>query len=523
MIRVFATLKLRLLRNLLRTDGGVAFVLFTLIALGTSGLVALGLLRAGRPIEGLLPLVAAAVMFSWTFGPLLFGSSDETIDTTRLALFPVPARQLAPGMTIANLIGPGPLAVLLPFLAASARADGPLRVGLAVMVSVSLVVLSSVLSRWVQTSLGSALRKRNRRDIMIVFTGLFAGVLGIGSQVLIFLGFSSDRIREFGSVARWAPGGWHGWAIQELQPGRSGGVGLALAVLAVTVAVVVLVTARWIRSLDRALAEVADSAVEEIGTRHFMDSAGLVGALFVRLGPLGPVLAKEVRYLRRHPRYRVQVISQFIVLILGGAPFLAAIVERDPSSVLVACVPALTAGITSSNLLGADGRALWGEVVAVESLSVVLRGRSLAFFFLGVTASIGVIIATAAWTGGWQFAPVALAASIGMGFAGAGTGAYTSTLAPVLLPDESNPNPFASGDLGQGCVSGIVTFLGALVGLLTAAPILGGLALARTDWWAHPLVIVGAPAYGAAVYLVATAAAARRADPRLPDLLAALS
>lgn len=523
MIRVFATLKLRLLRNLLRTDGGVAFVLFTLLALGTSTLLALAILRGGRPTEGLLPLVSFAVLFSWTFGPLLFGSSDETIDTTRLALFPVPARKLAPGMTVANLIGPGPLAVLIPYLAVSLRADGPLGSVLAMLTALALVVSGSVLSRWVQTSLGSALRKRNRRDIMIVFTGLFAGVLGIGSQVLLFVGFSNDRIRELGSVARWAPGGWHGWAIEELQLGGTDGVRLALTTLAISGAMILYATTRWIRSLDRALAEVADSAVEEVGTHHFMNSAGPVGMLLERLGLLGPVLAKEVRYLRRHPRYRVQVISQFIVLILGGAPFLAAIVERDPSSVLVACVPALTAGITSSNLLGADGRALWGEVVAVESLSVVLRGRSLAFFFLGVAASIGVILATATWTGGWRFAPVALAASVGMGFAGAGTGAFTSTLAPVLLPDESNPNPFASGDLGQGCVSGIVTFLGALVGLLSAAPILGGLALTRTEWWAHPLVILAAPLYGLAVYVVATRAAAHRADQRIPDLLAALS
>jgi ABC-2 type transport system permease protein len=254
-----------------------------------------------------------------------------------------------------------------------------------------------------------------------------------------------------------------------------------------------------------------------------MDSTGVVGAILRRLGPYGPVLAKEVRYLKRHPRYRVQVVSQFVVLIVGGAPFLAAILDRDPVSVLVACVPALTAGITSSNLLGADGRALWSEVLAIDSLIILLRGRALAFFGLGVGASTLVILGTAAWTGGWRFAPIAFAASIGMGFAGAGTGAYTSTLAPVLLPDETNPNPFASGDMGQGCVSGIFTFAGAFVGLLTSAPILVGLAYARTEAWAQVMVIMAAPVYGFVLFVLATRWAGRRADPKTPDLLAALS
>ncbi len=376
MISVFVTLKLRLLRNILRTDGALAFVMFSVLALGFGAVASYAILVGPAPNDGLLPLVGLGVLLAWTFGPLLFGSSDETIDTTRLALVPVPARHLAPGMVMANLIGPGPVAVLLPFLALAFRGADPLRIGIGVGAAISSIVLASVLSRWVQTILGGALRKRNRRDVVIVLAGLFAGAMGIGSQVLIFVGLSAERIQTIGSVARWFPGGWTGWALESrAEPmARSAIWPFRCSAILATVGLALIGSWRWILALERALAEVTDSGVDELGRNHFMDSGGLVGRINRRLGPYGPVLAKEIRYLRRHPRYRVQVVTQFIVLIIGGAPFLAAILERDPASVLVACVPALTAGITSSNLLGADGRALWAEVLAVDSLRVAAEG-----------------------------------------------------------------------------------------------------------------------------------------------------
>ncbi|NNE95696.1 MAG: hypothetical protein HKN24_06675 [Acidimicrobiales bacterium] len=523
-ITTFLTLRLRLLRNIFATDGALAFVLFSTLALLLSVSVAAGIARAGSIPSGVFPLLGAAVLISWTFGPLLFGASDETIDSTRLALFPVPARQLAPGMALAGLVGPGPLAVTLPFLAAAFRGEGALRILAGILSAVATVVLASVLSRWVQTELGELLRARSRRDLVILFGGLFAGIIGLGSQILLFVGLSAERLEGWGRVARWLPGGWTGWGQELLHSDPSGrAIITSLGMSGLSLAVATFAAWRWIVTLERALTEVGESAADDLGHTHFMDSGGPVGVLLDRLGPMGPVFAKEVRYLRRHPRYRVQVVSQFVVLILGGAPFLAAILDRDPVSVLVGCVPALTAGITSSNLLGADGRALWAEVLAIDSLKVILRGRALAFFLLGIGASGVVIFGTAAWTGGWRYVPVALAASVGMGFAGAGTGAYTSTLAPVLLPDESNPNPFASGDMGQGCVSGIYTFGGAFVGLLSAAPILVGLAFARTEVWAQLLVVFAAPVYGLLLFYLATEWAGRRTDPRIPDLLASLT
>ena len=145
--------------------------------------------------------------------------------------------------------------------------------------------------------------------------------------------------------------------------------------------------------LDKALTEVSEGGEAESISGHVLRAPKFGWTRFVpadrlaRVDLLRLIVAKEVRYLRRHPRYRIQVVSQVIVLVLGGAPFISAILNRQPESVLVGCVPALTAGITSSNLFGADGRALWGEVLALPSLKPILQGRSLTFALMGLVSA----------------------------------------------------------------------------------------------------------------------------------------
>ncbi|MDA3040400.1 MAG: hypothetical protein O3C27_12905, partial [Actinomycetota bacterium] len=119
--------------------------------------------------------------------------------------------------------------------------------------------------------------------------------------------------------------------------------------------------------------------------------------------------------------------------------------------------------------------------------------------------------------------PPALGAAVGMALAGAGIGAYSSTLAPTPFPDEANPNPFAGSSPGGGCLNGIATFSGVMVGLLAAAPILAGLGLAQDSPLAGVVVALGSPVYGVGVWYLATGMAGRRVDRKIPELLLTLS
>ena len=520
MIRLFIGLKARLLRNTLRGSGGYGLVVFSFVAM-TAGVTAAVLVWRAESSELLDvgPAMGGLMVLSWALAPLLFGASDETIDTTRLAMFPLPERQLATGLAGAGLIGPGPVAASLPLFAFALRSPSVPSALLALVAATVTILLATTASRWLLTALGARLRRRRSRDLATVLAGLGAGMFGLSLQLVGRLGpdLGAGQIASVGRVLRYTPFGWSGDAL-----GRAANGELVLPVveLMLTAALIAVVLRMWVRTLVVALADADDGA----------SAAQLHGDLLPRVGlfaskspVLAAVVAKERRYLFRHPRYRVQIVSQGTVLLVGGAPFLSAVVARDPAAVLMGCIPGLTAGVTGSNLLGSDGRALWGEAVALPSLRPVLRGRSLAFVIIGLGAATLLTLGVATWTGGWQFAPVALSAAIGMAFAGAGVGGYTSTVAPTLFPDDNAPNPFASSAPGGGCLSGIATIIGVVIGLLAAAPILLGLALTQGSFVAGVITTVLAPIYGFLLWLFITNQAARRADKKMPEMVQALS
>lgn len=515
---VFVRLKLRLLRNVLRTASGPGLVVFTILALGIGVVVGLAL-RWSTDLERFIvtPILGAGFVASWALGPVLFGNSDETIDTTRLALFPLDPDRLAGGLAVSALVGPGPVAALIALAGAASQAPSVASGVLAALACVATVVLATTLSRLLLTALGSGLRRRRSRDLATLATGLIIGLGAVGLQLFAVYG-NVLELRSLASIAdvvRLTPFGWPSDALGRASTG-------ALLVPAVeligTVAVVVVAVRAWAVLLSRALTEVTENDDQ-------LSSAEPLVAVD-RPGPVRPIVAafvKERRYFGRHPRYRVQVLSQATVLILGGAPFLGAIIDREPTAVLFGCIPALTAGVTGANLLGPDGRALWAEYLALPSLTPLLRGRSLAFALLGVVAAVVLTLGSAIWTGGWQYAPAALGAAIGMAFTGSGVGAVTSVLAPSLYPDEQSTNPFATSSPGSGCLPAVITFTGVVVGLVLSGPILFGLARARETDLAIALVAVLAPFYGTAIWSATTAVAGRRIERRGPELVTFLS
>ncbi|MEZ5377626.1 MAG: hypothetical protein R2733_14065 [Acidimicrobiales bacterium] len=518
MISTFARLKSRLLWNALRRGQGLGLILFTSLVGILSIAGVFNALAADVADLGIaMPLISLGLMVAAVFSPLLFGSTDETVDTTRLALFPLDTRHLALGMGTAALIGPGPIALLLPLLAVASRAPGPLTTLVAVLGAFTLVALVAVLPKLVMTIFGALLRRRRSRDLATVASSLVVAVLLLSVQGGLFFGGSIDRrhVEVASDVATVLPTGWPSLTLTRSLDGQIAWPVFFLGASWILLAYLLLT---WARVLERSLSDVDDGGTASDLGGHLLDHGG------DSPHPIRPVLAKEWRYLRRHPRYRVQVISQALVVFIGGAPFLGAVIDRRPEAVLFGCIPGLTAGLTGANLLGPDGRALWAEAIALPSLRPLLRGRSLVFAMIGVGGSLIVTFGAAAYTGGWRFAVPALSAAVGMAFTGAGIGSVTSTFAPVPYPEESNPNPFASGLSGGGCINGLVSFTGVIIGLVLAAPILYTIAQASDG--SIPilaLITVVAPAYGLAVWLVTTQQAGRLLERRLPDILTHLS
>lgn len=516
MIGLFVRLKLRLLRNVFRTPGGPGLLVFILVATFAGAVAALWVRDLDdRARLAIAPLAAAAVVAGWSASPLVFGSTDDTIDTTRLALFDLPARRLAPGMAAAGLVGPGPFAALLPLLGLASTAPDPMSVLVAAVAAVTTMLTATTASRLALTALGAGLRRRRSRDLATVAAGVVVGAAAIGAQAVsvLDLDLRLTQVEAWAGVAGRTPFGWTGQAMAAAIDGRPVA---ALGWLAAAAALVVAMGRLWVWVLDGVLGNVEEAEAAPVHGGHLL-RAGSSG----RLGWI--VLAKETRYLRRHPRYRVQVVSQVIVLAIGGTPFLEAVLAGDPSATLLGAIPGLTAGMTGANLLGPDGRALWAETLALRSLRPLIRGRSLVFVGLGMVLAAITTLSVAAITGGWRHVPVALGAALGMALIGAGTGALTSTFAFSTYPDDHSANLFASTSPGNGCLNAVYTFGGVMVGLALSLPVLLALGRADTDRSVAAAILFGAPLVGAAIWIAATALAGRRVDRRTPEIVAALS
>lgn len=518
MVGLFVRLKFRLLRNVLRTQAGIGLVLFTVVTWGAA-VVAFVVVRTltDAAVLAVTPVFAAMMTLSWLVSPLMFGASDETIDTTRLAMYDLDPRQVAAGMAAASVVGPGAVAALIPLLGVATTAPSIGHGIIAILAAITTIVMATTGSRLALTALGASLRRRRSRDLATVLAGVSVGVVGIVGQAVSFLDvdLSVAGIQRIADVAGLTPFGWAGNALARA---ASGEVVIPLVLLAAAITLIIVMLRMWIDVLTMALTEVAESDVEPALGGHLLRETA------PRPHRLGwAVLAKERRYLSRHPRYRVQVLSQMIVLIIGGAPFIEAILDRNPSSVLLGSIPGLTAGITGSNLLGPDGRGLWGEALALRTLRPLLRGRSLLFVGIGVASSTVITLGVAAWTGGWRYVPVAIGAALAMALIGAGVGSITSTLAFATYPDEQAANPFASSSPGNGCVNGFVTVVGVVTGLLLSMPILFGLSQADESALAGVVLALGGPILGAAVWIGTTFVAGRRLDRRTPEIVAALS
>lgn len=523
LVKLFVRLKLRLLRNVLRTNGRWGLLLFSgaSLAVGVGAGVLMARLDAHeRFVAG--PIVGGLLVFGWLVGPLLFGASDETVDTSRLALFSLDSGPLAAGMAAASIVGPGPVTAVIPLGVLSFRAPGVAHIGLALVASLLTVALATTTSRLALTYLGASLRSRRSRDFATIAAGLMAGLAGAFFQLINLLGLELDleTVERIAGVVRLTPIGWAGDAVGRAS---SGEIAIPLVEMAATSALLVVILRGWLDVLERVLADVGDSDVRTNQGGHLLRPPRNLAKLDQPRNATLVVLAKERRYLARHPRYRVQVVSQLIVLIIGGAPFLGAVIDREAHAVLLGCIPGLTAGATGSNLLGPDGRALWAEMLAAPRFAPLLRGRSLLFALMGFGSSVIVTFLTAAWTGGWRFAPIALGAAIGMALAGSGVGAFTSCLAPTPMADDDSANPFATSSPGAGCLNGIITVTGVFVGLLLAFPILVGLAYARFSLGFGVLLSLGSPLYGFAIWWTATTLGARRAQQRVPEIVHILS
>ncbi|MFG1703481.1 hypothetical protein ACFLIM_09835 [Nonomuraea sp. M3C6] len=513
-VLLFAQLKIRLLAGNLRGDLqrklGFIFTLIIATGLAALGFFLMSLLRLA-PDDIAASLVIVLFTFflvAWMIVPLMAFGLDDTLDPARLSLFPLRTRELAVGMFTASVTGVWPAAMLIVTFGALvglATGVGGFLLGVpAVLLQFALCVVTS---RLITTSLSSALRTRRGRDVLAV-AALFVVVLAQLPNLVMNRGFGDPAamLHQMAGVFRWTPPGMAAHAIAD-----GGLVGLAeLVFLAV---LVVALGWLWIKALGRALV-TPDVSTQASSVRR---ESGLVDR-FVPDGPLAAVVTKELKYIRREPRFRVGWFSAIVVTIVLAFSLTRGAGGAEPLPIVLTTIGALMIALQSSNTFGIDGRSLWMNAVVFGSergLGTDLAGRHLANALIAMPLLGVIAVAIGLFTGHPTMIVPALLSGWGALGIGLGVSSLTSVVVPYTLPERMNAfSGAAPGQGGQAFAASIGSMLGiALLSLPFVVPVVFGL------YW----VCVAAPFYGLLIEALGRRLAAKIGFARMPELLGAVS
>ena len=516
--RTIARLKWRLWQNGFRRSG--AQVLGTLLSIALSltlgGATAL-LCVASRNAaladrRTALTLVAVVASVLALIAPVMAGGIDETLPVNLLRQYPIGRRQLLSGLLMAGMVGAAPVGLAIGVLGAVVSSvRSPVGLLLAAVAGIVFFIETLVTSRLLTTLFARAMNSRRGRDAAVALVSL-AGLSGLVLQVLgrYVASLGPSRLRALGRFSRWTPPGALGRAMVDGGRGQIGPavVGLGIGLIGLGAAI-----ALWWWALSR-LDE--QDASERTAKRPRRQASLFAGIGWLPRTAIGAVAARQVRSTLRDPRRRVGMI---ISLALGVVfPLINNAGRGASATVLFASGASWLLVLSGMNQFGIDGRALWFDLMSGASPETLLKGRSLGQVIFAVPVVLTASITLAALTNGWAYVPAALLVGVATALAGMGAAGLVSTVAPMRVPEGSNP--FAMNTSGQGCIAPILGLLGmAVIGILLL-PVAVGLILWRDRPLACAALGLVAVPYCALLWTVALRLAVRRLIGREPELVA---
>lgn len=517
MVGVLIRMKLRVMaRTMSSGRAAVGFWLGTFFGVIAALFTALMIAGQHDNLHGAITIAGAlfaAWNLGWICGPVLTGSSDETLQPEQFRLLPLTTRQLAYGLAAAAFAGPAAIVNLLAYsgLVLLACWYGIGTVLIAALGAVLQLVFVVLLSRVVLAWLGAAMRSRRGKDIGV----LFAALIGISYYPLNILVSKvgpklADENGRLAGTLRAVPSGWAPYAVESAARGDY--LWALLPLLGLAVLSLGLWQA-WAVLLERRLTTPAAASGQVVDT-----GGGLLERL-VPATPTGAMLTKELRTWWRDGRRRAALLP----LLLIGFVLPLFLGYQNHNSVTIAFSGAFViwlATMSSTNLYGFDGTALWQTLVTPNAARPDVRGRAIAWLILVSPLAVLATLILPGVTGHANLYPWAvstLPVLLGVGVAAV---MFLSTRAAFALPPQRG-NPFA-GSGNPGCMKVLMQLGVGLVQLLATAPvlaILGTGAALHNPWIEWAALPVGLAIGGvAAIFGINTAST--RLQARGPEILA---
>ena len=461
MVGHFFRLKLRLTRNRLKRSETWGVIGFTLIWVGAGFLgFLLGLVTYGAGHlwggDG-LAVALSVVALGWLVIPVVAAALDETVDPRRLELLPLTRGRLAAGLLASAAIGPGTVITVLVAVGAAVWSFTSLASAVPIVIAALVfVVWCLASSRLVTSLLTDLLRSRRGRDLAVVAASLAIGVTVIFGNLYrpgADLAGETLPIGRLGTVLGWTPAGAMGAAMSDF--GADGDPETGVVRVAYVLAAAGVAVWLWQLVLGRLSTRTAATAK----ARTVGEVVSLVPRIFQgRSGPVYVTAGKELRYMRRDPRFRSQAVGLVVALAaigFGAGQFLLG-TEYAP---FLATVIAWMVASTGFNLFGMDDRSFWAYVVSGADLRRILAGKNLALALIGIPAVAFVAVLVSLIAGEFAHLLTAVVSSLAVLAVWLGVGNVTSVLGAFPMP-ESNLFGSRNASLAAGAV--------ALVGVLAA-------------------------------------------------------
>ncbi len=525
MTRHFVDIKLRILRNAFSGDKRLRIGMIVMVVASFGGAVFTFLrIWNERRFDAVnaadhLVLQFNLIFAAWVFGPLLSGGVDDTLDPSRVTLFPLHPHELRRGFVAAALTGYVPLATLLGVSGAVfAFGRSVSDVVLLIACTMTLIAVSLAASRALAVLLALSGRSRRGRDIGIIAASSFGGLLFLGAMSTTVM--SETQYDHAIDVIRWLPAGFIGQAVVDIREGLHGPAALRILVMAALAWTLLLV---WMRGLDRLL--VLPESVRHarrVGRERF-PIMGRTVAVFGRQ-PWAAVAMKELRYLFRAPQRR----SAFVIGTVIGAPFAFVQMLRtgstDGLAIWFAPVSLLFGLGATNNLLGADASSLWLETSSGLSMRTLLTGKSLAAVPYLVTPVIVSSVALGLFSGDVSNTLLMVALTLVCWGIPLGTGCMVSVLTPFAQHDQDNPYANRRPTSGEGCLIGLlgVGSMAAIGAGVFPVAIMMGLIVRFGPGWMVPVGVVLSAAWSMGVWFTGLTFASRIAQRTEADLLTSM-
>lgn len=519
MVAHLLRLRLLVLKNtLLRSKWQlVAVIIGALYGLGilvgvVAGLIALSF----APIElarTIIVFAGSALILGWVLIPLLTSGIDQTLDTAKLARFPIPQNTLLIGLTLAGVIGiPGLITLLAALATTTTWWRDPLIVLIASVCAV-LGTLTCVIGSRMTVALTATLGA-NRRFRELTAVLLFVPLLLIGpaiSAVSEAVEGSADALPRAADLLSWTPLGAV-WAVpSELALGNPVTAMVKLLIAVASIAVLVLV---WRHSLRDALESPPRATSRTRG-------AGRIGLLGVfPATPTGAVAARSLTYWIRDPRYTAQLILVPLLPVL--LVFNSRIADLPGLALASGPLVAFLLALAIYSDVSYDNTAFATHLATGVSGRADRAGRVIALGSFAIPVLVIITVVSVWLTDAWMALPGLLGLVLGLILSGMGLSSVTSAriVMPVPLPGDSPLNAKPGAQMTT-ILSSLLTW--AVLAVLVAPALALLLVAAFTGdagWgWAGLVVGVG---IGGMVLALGIRIGGRMLDRTGPDLLARL-